>query len=168
VDVAGTLSTFAELAVGLAGFAGIVTALQSRHHDWSPADRNRFWSILFFAMAALAFSLLPLLWLSSGRSPWLPCGSLLAVFLLAQAGYSASLWARRPPGFNRAVAAFMTTGGALTGLVQVRNVLFLGSGAEFTPYLAGLVWLVTGSGFSFIRLLQLVLRSGGGGNAAQA
>ena len=159
MDVAATLTTFAELAVGLAGFAGIVAALQGNLRDWSPADRNRFWSILIFAMATLAFAVLPLAWLSSGRSPWLPCSSLLALFLISQGGYSASLCIGHPRGFNRIVAAFMATGGVLAGAVQLRNVLALGSSAEFTPYLIGLLWLVTGSVFSFIRLLQLVLRS---------
>jgi hypothetical protein len=161
VDVAGILSTFAELAVGLAGFAGIVAALQGKLRDWSPADRNRFWSIIIFAMATLAFSLLPLIWVASGRSPWLLCSSLLALFLFLQGGYSASLWVRHPPGFSRAVAAFMATGAILAGLAQLRNVFVPGSNAEFTQYLMGLIWLVTGSSFSFIRLLRLVFSSNG-------
>ena len=148
---------FAELAVGLAGFAGIVAALQGDLRSWSQADRNRFWSIVIFAMATLAFSLLPLTWFASGRSPWWPCSSLLALFLLLQGGYSASLWVRHPPGFSRAVAAFMTTGAVLAELAQLRNVVVLRSSAEFTQYLIGLIWLVTGSSFSFIRLLQFIL-----------
>ena len=55
----------------------------------------------------------------------------------------------------------MATGAALAALAQLGNVFALGSSAEFTPYLIGLVWLVTGSSFSFIRLLQLVVSSGG-------
>ncbi len=159
LDVPGTLSTFAELAVGLAGFAGIVTALQDRPGAWPPADRNRFWSILIFAMATLGFSLLPLLWLSSGRSLWLACSALLGLFLLGQAGYSASLLLRQPPGFSRIVAAIMSAGGLLAGLVQLANLLG-DEVARFTPYLIGLSWLVAGSAFSFIRLLQLVLLAG--------
>jgi hypothetical protein len=165
VDVTGTLSTFAELAVGLAGFAGIVTALQGNLRGWSQADRNRFWSIIIFAMATLAFSLLPLIWFAFGRSPWLVCSSLLALFLFLQGGYSASLWVRHPPGFSRAVAAFLATGAALAGLAQLGNVLLLGGKPEFGPYLIGLVWLVTGSGFSFGRLLQFVLGSSRDGAA---
>jgi hypothetical protein len=162
VDVAGILSTFAELAVGLAGFAGIVTALQGKLRDWSPADRNRFWSIIIFAMATLAFSLLPLMWTAFGQSPWLPCSGLLALFVFLQGAYSASLWVRHPPGFSRAVAAFMVTGAVLAGVAQLRNVFVLGSSAEFAPYLIGLTWLVTGSSFSFIRLLQRLFSSGPG------
>jgi hypothetical protein len=159
VDVAGILSTFAELAVGLAGFAGIVAALQGKIRDWSPADQNRFWSIIIFAMATLAFSLLPLIWVACGRSPWFLCSSVLALFLFLQGGYSASLWVRHPPGFSRPVAAFMATGAVVAGLAQLRNVFVLGSNADFTQYLMGLIWLVTGSSFSFIRLLRLVFSS---------
>jgi hypothetical protein len=53
----------------------------------------------------------------------------------------------------------MATGATLAGLAQLGNVLVLGSNAEFGPYLIGLAWLVTGSGFSFVRLLQFVLSS---------
>jgi hypothetical protein len=154
------LSTFAELAVGLAGFAGIVTALQGRLGEWSPADRNRFWSIILFAMATLAFSLLPLTWTAFGRSPWLPCSGLLALFLLLQGGYSASLWVRHPPGFSRAVATFMAAGAVLAGVAQLHNVFVLGRSAGFAQYLIGLAWLVTGSSFSFIRLLQRLFSVG--------
>jgi hypothetical protein len=160
VDVEGTLSTFAQLAVGLAGFAGIVAALQGRLRDWSGADRNRFWSILIFAMATLGFAILPLPWLSAGRSPWRTCSVLLAFFLLGQGGYSLSLLVRHPAGFSRIVAAFMSTGGFAAGLVQVHSVIGSDPGAGFAPYVIGLMWLVAGSTFCFVRLLQLVLQSG--------
>jgi hypothetical protein len=159
VDVDGILSMFAQLAVGLAGFAGLVAAFQGRWLDWSAADRNRFWSILNFAVGALGFALLPLPWLSAGWSPWTPCSALLGIGLLGQGCYSLSLFVRHPSGFSRIVAAALATGGFAAGLVQLRNVI----GSEppaFTPYLLGLIWLVTGSTFSFIRLLQRVLRSG--------
>jgi hypothetical protein len=53
----------------------------------------------------------------------------------------------------------MATGAVLAGLAQLGNVIVLPSRAGFTQYLIGLIWLVTGSSFSFIRLLQFVLSS---------
>jgi hypothetical protein len=166
VDVEGALSTFAEVAVGLAGFAGIIAAFHQRAHQWSAADRNRFWSILIFAMATLFFSILPFTWLSLGISPWWWCSALFAVFSFGQASLSISLLVRHPPGFSRLWASFMAIGGLLAGLVQLLNAAELESGGEFAPYLVGLTWLVAASASTFLRLLYFAFLSADSADSA--
>jgi hypothetical protein len=47
----------------------------------------------------------------------------------------------------------MQAGTVLTLALLVLNVLRIGFTAEFGPYLAGLAWLLVGSGINFFRLL---------------
>jgi hypothetical protein len=47
---------FAELSVGLAGFAGIVTALR-RGTSWHPADAHRLWILLSLSLGCAANAL---------------------------------------------------------------------------------------------------------------
>ena len=48
------LSTAAQTAVALAGFAGVVVAFRSKSlHDWSPRDKFRLWLLLGNALVPL-------------------------------------------------------------------------------------------------------------------
>ena len=157
MDAEETLLTLAELAVALAGFSGVVTAFQTRGRPWSRFDSGRLWNMLRFALALLFFSLLPLVWLAAGESPWVACSALLGVTAAAQAVVSASHAVRRPPGTHPYVATFMAAGGLISAIVLSLNtlgVLFLQS---FTGYFIGLFWLLIASSVFFVRLVYLGL-----------
>lgn len=48
------LSTAAQIAMALAGFAGVVVAFRSKSlHDWSPRDKFRLWLLLGNALVPL-------------------------------------------------------------------------------------------------------------------
>lgn len=64
---ADTLIGIAELSVGLAGFSGVVAALQARDR-WNPWDRLRTGSLLAVTLGALVLSLLPVVLDSLGAS----------------------------------------------------------------------------------------------------
>ena len=57
----GILVAIAELAIGIAGFSGVVVALGSRTGErWSPVTRIRMVLLLSVSLSAAMFSLLPL------------------------------------------------------------------------------------------------------------
>ena len=155
METQGTLLTFAELAVALAGFAGIVTVFQSRGRSWSAVDTNRLWMMLAFALATLLFSLLPLAWMFAGRSPWLVCSALLGCFAGFQGIRSSLTLYQRPAGYNLYLVAFVATGGLSASAVQFLNVFDLVFGRGFTGYFLGLLWLVVGAAFFFARLVYV-------------
>jgi len=57
----GTLSTFAEVGIALAGFSGVVVVLGRRAvGEWIPLDRFRAITLLTLSLLLVVFSLLPL------------------------------------------------------------------------------------------------------------
>jgi hypothetical protein len=59
IDVANTLLTFAQVAIGLAGFSAILVALSGKPHQWTPVDRFRIRNILAFSFQSVFLSLTP-------------------------------------------------------------------------------------------------------------
>ena len=54
-----SLTTFAELAIALAGFTGLLTAFQRRQITWSDQQRFRIRMLLLVCFAIMAFALTP-------------------------------------------------------------------------------------------------------------
>jgi hypothetical protein len=59
MDIANTLLTFAQVAIGLAGFAAILIALSGKPHQWTPVDAFRIRNILAFSFESVFLSLVP-------------------------------------------------------------------------------------------------------------
>jgi hypothetical protein len=59
IDVANALLTFAQLAIGLAGFSAILVALSGKPHQWTPVDAFRIRNILGFTFQSVFLSLVP-------------------------------------------------------------------------------------------------------------
>jgi len=59
IDVASALLTFAQLAIGLAGFSAILVALSGKPHQWTPVDAFRIRNILAFTFQSVFLSLTP-------------------------------------------------------------------------------------------------------------
>src|SRR6266571_7809947 len=80
------LTTAAQIAVALAGFAGVVVAFRSSSlHEWSPRDRFRLWLLLGNALVPLFACLSGMLLLTIKPTPlsiWRWCSgfSLLLIF----------------------------------------------------------------------------------------
>ena len=49
MDIANTLLSFSQVAIGLAGFAAILIALSGKPHQWTPVDAFRIRNILAFS-----------------------------------------------------------------------------------------------------------------------
>jgi hypothetical protein len=153
------LPAIAEIAVALLGFAAIVSVFQARGES---AD-GRFWSMLQFAFATLAFALLPLPLLASGvaeTTSWAASSAAFAAFVT----YVPILGARslrrdqasgRPANLPIFILIF---GGSLLSLpLLVYNAVEL---RVFWPYLAALVWFSLATALVFLRMLQAWLGRG--------
>ena len=70
MEPAEALSTAAQIAVALAGFAGVVVAFRSESlHDWSPMDKFRLWLLLGNALVPLFDCLFGMLLLTIKPTP---------------------------------------------------------------------------------------------------
>jgi hypothetical protein len=80
------LSTAAQIAVALAGFAGVVVVFRRESiHDWTPIDKFRLRLLLMNSILPLAFCMIGLLLLTIKPAPagiWRWCsGSAFVIFL---------------------------------------------------------------------------------------
>ncbi len=81
------LLTFAEIAVTLTGFSGLIAAFRSRSLDeWNPRDLLILWLILGLGGLAMLFALLPLPLFQAGLSAtsvWRTASLVFLIFLLS-------------------------------------------------------------------------------------
>ncbi len=130
------LSTAAQIAVALAGFAGVVVAFRSRSlHEWSPRDKFRLWLLLGNALVPLFDCLFGMLLLTIKPTPlsiwhWCSGFSLLVGF-----PYGFLTWRRQSelgPTVIRDMGAYRyvyyTVGflGIVVGLLKGYNALVAG------------------------------------------
>ncbi|GLQ88313.1 hypothetical protein [Dyella flagellata] len=59
IDIASALLTFAQVAIGLAGFSAILVALSGKPHQWTAVDAFRIRNILAFSFQSVFLSLIP-------------------------------------------------------------------------------------------------------------
>ena len=59
MEMTESLTTFAELAIALAGFAGLLTAFQKKQITWSDQERFRIRMLLMVCFGIMAFALMP-------------------------------------------------------------------------------------------------------------
>ena len=84
-----SLTTFAELAIALAGFTGLLTAFQRKRVTWSDQQRFRIRMLLLVCFAIMAFALTPKMFVGAADAAgwmWrLPTigWSLFAIFVCA-------------------------------------------------------------------------------------
>ena len=149
-----TFALFAELSLGLAGFAGVAAAFGGRDRSFGPGDRNRLLGIFVCASATLAGCVL-VLTLSSTHTPvqsvyWITSAllfvtSAMASFTRVPINYRL---ARDPKASIEPWAAHLASAFFATLLFLYGGNLWLGG--EAWPLLAGFslqllfgLWLFT-------------------------
>lgn len=154
------LSVSAQIAVAIAGFAGIVAAFRNDSlHDWGRVER--FWLRLLLAnsILPLAFSMVGLFLLSvTYDSPaiWRWCSGLATLFLVPYAILILTTVAGFGPGQLEAAGGTRATSYALVTiltavcLLQLLNVATL---AAFWPFFGAIVALLLGAMYQFVRLV---------------
>jgi hypothetical protein len=156
------LAIAAQLALALAGFAGVVVAFRSgSFHEWSPLDRYRLWLLLSSAVVPLFSSLIGMLLLTITPVPvsiwrWCSLFSFLFIFafvlLTRRRTANIGLNLSQQVGTYRYVYYFIAAVGALIGLLQIYNAIFPG---VFWLFYASVVYQLGTGTFQFARMILL-------------
>jgi MFS family permease len=157
----GILTALAEVGIAIAGFSGIVVALQHRSVDWSEKDKLRFSALLLISLASVFWSLIPILlhlvnpakafvwaW-SSGL--WLAYMLIVAVYLILR-GLRAST--ADPEPFAKFGVAYLITQVTLQVFLQTMNLVWL---REPWPHVLTVLLGLLLASVLFIRLLRGVI-----------
>lgn len=156
------LSTAAQIAVTLAGFAGVVVAFRSGPlHDWPAIDKYRLWLLLGNALAPLFACLFGMLLLTIKPTPlsiWHWCSGfwlLLIVpfgFLIRRRQSDLGPTAIKDMGAYRYLLYTFAILGTAVGLLQVYNALILG---VFWGFYAAIVFQLAIGTLQFARMILL-------------
>jgi hypothetical protein len=138
----------AELGVAIAGFSGVVVALDSRNvGEWSPLRRRYLRMLLQLSAIAVMAALIPLVVYDVAQGPnfwrWA-----VAIFGVVHAADVSTFIPNRPKGAP--VAPLIA--GLTAALLQLVAGLFGSESVAQAAYLGALVWYLGGAGTGF-RLL---------------
>jgi hypothetical protein len=160
MDPNEALLTTSELALGLAGFTGIIGAFHARSGPWIPADAWRLASLLSVSLGVLFLSLIPLALANfplSSETSWRISSFLMALFtavlFLAIGLRMRRLDADSKQVLNRGTVALVLIGSLLNAIAQLLNSAGVFVNMTFAVYFAGLVWLLFYACLQFARLL---------------
>lgn len=147
------LSSIVDIAIGIAGFAGLIAAIRHRGLAEWPARQRVLLQILFFSSAmAIVFALLPSVLDAAGIAPavvWKTGSGALLAWYAGIVPYR--VVQNRKLGAARALPPLLLLWAAVASSLQVYN---LATPATAWPYLFGVFSLVV-NGFSVFLLLLL-------------
>jgi hypothetical protein len=157
------LSTAAQVAVALAGFAGVVVVFRRQSvHEWSPMDKFRLRLLLMNSVLPLALCMLGLLFLTIKPQPagiWKWCSGfafvVLVLFAVTSTAIFRRLHLRQVQSYGRATYfifyLFGILGTAVT-ILQVYNAAILGA---FALFFTVIVFQLTAAMFQFMRIILM-------------
>jgi hypothetical protein len=156
------LSTAAQIAVALAGFAGVVVVFRRESvHDWSQIDKFRLRLLLINSILPLALCVMGLLLLTIKPAPtgiWRWCSALALVVLFPFVMTTAKRWRSLDPELLRRERAagspfhlFAILGIGVI-LLQLCNIAILDL---FWPFFTGIVVHLLAAMVQFARIILL-------------
>jgi small-conductance mechanosensitive channel len=156
------LSTAAQIAVALAGFAGVVVVFRRESvHDWSPIDKFRLRLLLINSILPLALCVIGLLLLTIKPAPtgiWRWCSAIALVVLFPFVMTTAKRWRsldrellRRERAAGSPFHLFAILGIGVT-LLQLCNVAILN---VFWPFFSSIVVHLLAAMVQFARIILL-------------
>lgn len=157
------LSVFAQLAVALTGFAGLLTAFDAGHDGWTRAEVAALRNLFLNSVGALAFSVTPIPFLAGGVAT----DDVLAAACIALAIYFAILFVgaidyvvrlKGKPRSRLMYWGFTTVELPLVILLAAAGV-GVGPLNALGALCAGLVWLLAMGGGQFIFQIFWTLKS---------
>ena len=160
MDPTAALSASAQIAVAIAGFAGIVAAFRNDSvHDWGRVEKFWLWLLLINSILPLALSMVGLFLLSFGEvmpSIWRWCSGISTLLLIPYAALIVRTLAGFAPGQLEAAGGTRYTSYVLVillttvCLLQVWNLATL---AAFWPFFGAIVAQLLGAMYQFVRLV---------------
>jgi hypothetical protein len=157
------LGIAAQIAVALAGFAGVVVVFRRESvHEWSPVDKVRLRLLLTNSILPLGFCMMGLLLLTIKPMPsgiWRWCSGVAFVVFVVFVTTSGKTFRRldlrevkRERG-TRFILLFFGALGMAAMLLQAYNVALLGA---FWPFFAGIVYQLVAAMVQFARMILLL------------
>jgi hypothetical protein len=156
------LGTAAQIAVALAGFAGVVVVFRRESvHKWSGIDRLRLRLLLANSLLPLGLCMIGLLLLSIKPTPleiWRWCSGVafIASFLfpitMTKGFRRLGLQQVQRERFTRFIMYLFAVFGTAATLLQLYNTAFLGA---FWPFFTSIVFQVVTATFQFARMILL-------------
>lgn len=160
MEPTAALSASAQIAVAIAGFAGVVAAFRSDSvHDWGPVEKFWLRLLLSNSILPLALSMVGLFLLSVGEvtpSIWRWCSGISMVFLIPYAAMIVRTLAGFAPGQleaaggTRLTSYFLVVSLTTVCLLQIWNLATL---AAFWPFFGAIVAQLLGAMYQFVRLV---------------
>ena len=157
------LGIAAQIAVALAGFAGVVVVFRREAvHEWSPADKLRLRFLLTNSILPLALSMMGLLLLTIKPMPpgiWRWCSAIAFVVSISFATTmmktfrSLNLRDFHRDRTTRFVFYLFGAVGTATIVLQLYNTALLG---VFWPFFTGIVYQLLTGVFQFARMILLL------------
>ncbi len=161
------LGIAAQIAVALAGFAGVVVVFRRESvHEWSPADKVRLRLLLSNSIFPLLLCMIGLLLLTIRPAPvsiWRWCSGIAFVTFLLFGMTMTKIFHRLDlPQIERKRATrfvfyLFGTFGIAANLLQLYNTAFLGT---FWPFFTGIVFQLITAVFQFARMILLPPQNG--------
>ena len=153
MNAAAFLSAVVDIAIGIAGFAGIVAAIRQRKLSKWPPEQLILLQILFTASAAAAIAgLLPSFLMETGlseQSVWR--FSSAALLCWAVGALTFRFRQSRKYGVRQQIPKFVVAWGITSIILQLVNIAMLGVA---WPYLFGVMTMLI-NGFSVFLILVL-------------
>jgi hypothetical protein len=156
------LTTAAQIAVALAGFAGVVVAFRSSSlHEWSLLDKYRLWLLLAGALVPLFSCLFGMLLLTIKPTPfpvWRWCSGFSLLLLCIFGFLSRRRQTELGPAVIKEMGAYryffyvIAILGTAVGLLQVYNALVSG---VFWLFYAAIMFQLAISSLQFARMILL-------------
>lgn len=167
MEPSAALSTSAQIAVAIAGFAGVVVAVRNESvHNWGRVEKFWLRLLLVNSILPLTFSMVGLLILAIKPvqpATWRWCSGFAAFFLLPYATMILINLLRFAPGQLKAAGGGRFTSSLLfalltaVSLLQLYNVTTL---AAFWPYFGAIVAMLLGAMYQFVRLILIPQQPG--------
>jgi hypothetical protein len=157
------LGIAAQIAVALAGFAGVVVVFRREAvHEWSSLDKLRLRLLLANSILPLAFSMLGLVLLAIKPAPpgmWRWCSAILLVATLwfataiTRSFRQLNLRKEQREPATRFILFVFGAFGIAAMLLQLYNIALL---AMFWPFFAGIVYQLVTAMAQFARMILLL------------
>jgi hypothetical protein len=157
------LGIAAQIAVALAGFAGVVVVFRREAvHEWSAIDKLRLRLLLANSILPLGLSMLGMLLLTIKPMPpgiWRWCSGIAIVATLSSVTATGKMFARlnlrnvQRQRVTRFIFFLFAAFGAAVTLLQLYNVTLL---AAFWPFFAGIVYQLVTAMAQFARMILLL------------
>jgi hypothetical protein len=154
------LTTSAQIAVAIAGFAGVVAVFRTGSvHDWGRVEKFWLRLLLVNSILPLAFSMFGLILLAVTPVPptiWRWCSGFAALILLLYGIVILKTLVGFAPGQLEAAGGTRFTSYSLLALLVLVSLLQLGNVATlaaFWPFFGAIAALLLGSMYQFVRLV---------------